>query len=163
VEVCPLCRERAIEYGWVREGAPALPSRPPDRRRRLLGRLFRGAPPAEAAEGGALRPLSQEEQALLRAAELFNRSSHRRTVEGLVRSLGPPQVSLVLLSGVNPEVVITICWEISWYQYRVSLDAPQPIQLAQRGYDPSEIPPAYTGWNAQVGEGGAIVATPGQG
>ncbi len=158
VDVCPLCRDRALELGWLREGTPRLPARSPQPRRRLLSRLLRGPSPAEPpwAEGDLDR-LSPEEQALVEAAELFNRSPHRRTVEGLVRSLGPPQVSLVLLSGTKPEAVITVAWEISWYQYRVALDGSLPVQLAGRGYDPAEIPELFTSWNAGTGPEGTIV------
>src|SRR4051794_39795447 len=34
VDVCPLCAETAVEYGWVREGAPPSPTVPAERRRR---------------------------------------------------------------------------------------------------------------------------------
>lgn len=157
VEVCPLCRERAVEYGWQREGAPSLPVRSPDRRRRLLARLLRRPSRERALPDEALEPLSGRERAVAAAAELFNGSPHRRTVDGLARSLGRPQVSIVPLSGVHPEVVVTVCWEISWYQYRVALDGSQPVQLAERGYDPEELAPPFTDWNAELTDEGAIV------
>jgi len=158
VQVCPLCKERAIEYGWFREGGPSLPLRPSDRRRGFLGRLLRPTvPPEPPLAGPLLRRLSDEEQAIVEAAELFNQSPHRRTVDGLTRSLGRPRISIVPLSGLNPEVVITVCWEISWYQYRVTLDAAQPVQLAERGYDPSELASSFTSWNAELSEAGVIV------
>ena len=34
VDVCPLCAETAMEYGWVREGAPTSPTVPVERKRR---------------------------------------------------------------------------------------------------------------------------------
>jgi hypothetical protein len=88
---------------------------------------------------------------------MFNASPHRRTIEGLTRSLGWPQVSIAPLSGVNPEVVITVCWEISWYQYRVSVDSSQPVRLAQRGHDPEDLEAAFRTWNAQLNDVGLIV------
>ena len=48
VDVCPLCADTAIEYGWVREGAPTSPTVPAERRRRgsflsgILGTRPRG-------------------------------------------------------------------------------------------------------------------------
>ena len=33
VDVCPLCAETAVEYGWIREGAPTTPTVPTERRR----------------------------------------------------------------------------------------------------------------------------------
>ena len=40
------------------------------------------------------------------------------------------------LSGVNAEVVVTVAWDISWYQYRVSPDSDNPVRLEGRGHDP---------------------------
>ena len=86
VDVCPLCAETALEYGWIREGAPTTPMVPPTRRRRgsnllqtLLGTGPR--PPAETvASDPILRRLSDQELALVEAADLFNASQYRRTV-----------------------------------------------------------------------------------
>ena len=70
---------------------------------------------------------------MVEAADLFNASPYRRSVGGIAKSLGPPHVSVVPLSGVNTEVVVTIAWDISWYQYRVLFDSAQPVRLAERG------------------------------
>jgi hypothetical protein len=158
VDVCPLCKERAIQHGWVPEGGLSLPVRETERRRGFLSRLLHRPEPVEPAVAQPiLRRLAADEQAIVEAADLFNASQHRRTVEGLTRSLGWPQVSIVPLSGVNPEVVITICWEISWYQYRVGLDAAQPLRLEQRGHDPADLDPAFRAWNAHLSDAGLIV------
>ena len=37
VDVCPLCQEVAIDYGWVKEGSPTSPTVPNQRRRRRHG------------------------------------------------------------------------------------------------------------------------------
>ena len=34
VDVCPLCQDVALEYGWVREGGPMSPAISPHGRRR---------------------------------------------------------------------------------------------------------------------------------
>ena len=34
VDVCPLCQDVALEYGWVREGGPMSPALSPHTRRR---------------------------------------------------------------------------------------------------------------------------------
>jgi len=104
-----------------------------------------------------LRRLTESEAALVEAADLFNASLFTRTVQGVARALGSPLVSIIPLSGVTGEVVITFVWEITWYQYRVVPDAPQPIRLADRGSDVSEIEPAFTGWNGQLDESGRVV------
>ena len=73
---------------------------------------------------------------MVEAADLFNASAYRRTVGGIAKSLGEPRVSIVQLSGAKSELVVTVAWDISWYQYRVSLDSAQPVRLAERGHDP---------------------------
>ena len=162
VDVCVLCQESALDHGWVREGSPIGPAVRHTRRRRPLGlgSIFgtNRRPVAEpAVPEPILRRLSSEEQAQVEAAALFNSSDAVRTVEGISRSLGDPQASVVVLPGPNPEVVITIAWEISWYQYRISVGAPQPIRLTQRGLEPSELEPAYADWNAHFEYGTGIV------
>ena len=91
------------------------------------------------------------------AADLFNGSQFRRTIGGVAKSLGEPRASIVTFSGVNPELVITIAWDISWYQYRVSPDSAQPITLAERGHELDELDDRYTQWNAHVESGGRLV------
>jgi hypothetical protein len=104
-----------------------------------------------------LRRLSERELALVEAAELFNATQFRRTIAGVARALGPPEVSIVPLSGVNPEVVITFAWEITWYQYRVAPESGQPVRLAERGHDISELELTATAWNAKVDVEGRVV------
>ncbi len=104
-----------------------------------------------------LRRLSKREQAIVEAAELFNGTTYRRTVSGIARSLGSPHASIVPLSGVNTEVVITVAWDLSWYQYRVSFEAPQPVRLAERGEEPAELDPIFLEWNAELADDGRLV------
>ena len=94
------------------------------------------------------RRLSPEEQAIVEAADLFNDSAYRRTIAGIAKSLGDARVSLLPLSGVNPEVVITVAWDISWYQYRVSPESPQHVRLAERGYELDDLDPRFTSGTA---------------
>ena len=161
VDVCPLCQEVALEYGWVREGAPISPALSPHARRRrprwaqLLG--VRNGEPEPVVSEPILRRLSDSEAALVEAADLFNASLFRRTVQGVARALGAPLVSIVPLSGVNSELVLTFAWEITWYQYRVMPEAVQPLRLADRGADIAEIEPAFTNWNAQLDESGRVI------
>ena len=79
------------------------------------------------------------------------------TIEGVAKALGAPLVSIVPLSGVNSELVLTFAWEITWYQYRVLPEAGQPIRLADRGADLSEIEAAFTEWNARLDDDGRVV------
>ncbi len=159
VDVCPLCQETALEHGWIREGSPSLPSIAGERRRRswLAAWLKPKRPAYDAGSDAALRRLSEADQAIAEAAEIFNASAFRRTAEGIARSLGMPRVSIVPLSGVNTEVVITLAWDISWYQYRVAFDSAQQVRIADRGLDPGELDSPFTAWNAEFAEDGRVV------
>jgi hypothetical protein len=161
VDVCPLCQETALESGWVKEGAPRTPTIAAERRRSRfsLASLLGTKPAAEApmANEPILRRLSESELAIVEAADHFNASQFRRTVGGIAKSLGTPRVSITPLSGVNTEIVITVAWDISWYQYRVTPDMAQPVRLAERGHEPEELDPSFTEWNANMVEDGRIV------
>src|SRR4051794_5850929 len=161
VDVCPLCVDLALEHGWFKEGSPTTPTVAGVRRRRrglsaLLQRPARGADEPVVSEP-ILRRLSESELAIVESPALFNASQYRRTVAGIAKSLGDPQVSIVALSGVNPELVVTVAWDISWYQYRVSFDSAQPVRLEQRGHDLAELDATFTGWNARLDETGRVV------
>ena len=153
--MCPLCQDYALDYGWVREGGPVSPALSSTRARRKRTRWSQllGVPDGEAAPvvpEPVLRRLTDSEAALVEAADLFNASLFRRTIEGVAKALGAPLISIVPLSGVNSELVLTFAWEITWYQYRVLPEAGQPIRLADRGADVSEIEAAFTEWNATL-------------
>jgi hypothetical protein len=160
VDVCPLCQDVALEHGWIREGSPTTPTVPLDFRRRKLSWGLRGARRAEEAPVAAepiLRRLSEPELELVEAADLFNSSAYRRTVAGIAKSLGPPSASIVPLSGVSGEMIVTVAWEISWYQYRVSPDSAQPVRLAERGQDVDELEASFQEWNAQLADDGRLM------
>ena len=162
VDVCSLCEEEALESGWLKEGAPTTPLVADERRRRSaldLRSIFgaRRAAEAPVATEPILRRLSDEELVMVDAADLFNGSQFRRTIGGVAKSLGEPQASILAFSGVNPELVITIAWDISWYQYSVAPDSAQPIRLAERGHELDELDERYKVWNAHVEDGGRLV------
>jgi hypothetical protein len=147
VEVCPLCQDIAAEQGWLKEGSPTSPTVAEDRPRKRLSLSAIFDP----------RRLSEHERAMVEAADLFNASPYRRSVGGIAKSLGPPHVSVVPLSGVNTEVVVTIAWDISWYQYRVLFDSAQPVRLAERGHEVQELESSFRAWNARVERDGRVV------
>ena len=165
VDVCPLCQELAVEAGWIKEGAPTTPTVDGGRRRRRHKRNFveilglTRAPDQEALaqQEPILRRLSEGEVALLEAADLFNGSAYRRTVGGIAKSLGEPQASIVPLSGTSGELAVTVAWELSWYQYRVSPDSAQPVRLERRGHELHELDEGYKDWNAQIEDEGRLV------
>jgi hypothetical protein len=162
VHVCPLCQEAAIEHGWLKEGAPTQPTIAGERRRRrrgiveLLG-LSRSNGETIAPPEPILRRLSNDEIAVLEAADLFNASTYRRTVGGIAKSLGEPRASIVALSGVSGELAVTVAWDLSWYQYRVSPESAQPVRLERRGHELDELEDGFKGWNTHVEDEGRLV------
>ena len=162
VDVCPLCQEIALEHGWIKEGTPTSPTVPGERRRRRsFGELFGISRPADgdslAQQEPILRRLSDNEVALLEAADLFNASAYKRTVGGIAKSLGDARASIVPLSGSAGELAVTVAWDLSWYQYRISPESAQPVRLERRGHELDELETTFTEWNAHVEDGGRLV------
>ena len=162
VDVCALCIDQADEHGWIKEGSPTTPLVPDTSRRRRrfpgLGLIeqHRKVEPEHVMPEPMLRRLSGTEQAQVEAADLFNDSAYRRTIAGIAKSLGEARVSFLPLSGVNPEVVVTVAWDISWYQYRVVFESGQPVRLAERGYELDELDDRFKGWNGHLGPDGRL-------
>ena len=162
LDVCPLCQEIALEHGWIKEGTPTTPTIPAERRRRRRGLaerlgLNRGAGETIAPPEPILRRLSGREVALLAAADLFNASTYRRTVGGIAKSLGEAKASIVPLSGDAGELAVTVAWDLSWYQYRISPDSGQPVRLERRGHELEELEETFKEWNAHVEDEGRLV------
>jgi hypothetical protein len=163
VEVCPLCQEIAVEHGWLKEGTPTTPTIPGDKRRRrrglpeLLGIRRASGDNTITPPEPILRRLSGTEVALLEAADLFNGSTYRRTVGGIAKSLGDAKASIVPLSGDAGELAVTVAWDLSWYQYRVSPDSGQPVRLERRGHELEELEDGFKEWNAHVEDEGRLV------
>jgi hypothetical protein len=172
-QVCLLCTEGALARGWLREGSPSPPPAPYGRGPSLLQRLRRrgrepgpapvpvlhpGDPARRAATRAPGEPRVQAaEDAVAAGVDLFNGSAYRRTVSGIAKSLGRPRVSVVPLGGIRPDVVVTVAWDISWYQYRVDADASPAVRLEGRGDDLLELDPRWRAWNAQAGDDGSVV------
>jgi hypothetical protein len=162
VDVCPLCQEIALEHGWIKEGSPTTPTVPNQRRRRRRGLAslldpLRQPPDDPVVAEPILRRLSAREQQMVEAADIFNGSDYRRTVGGINKSLGQPRASIVPLSGVSGELIVTVAWDISWYQYRVTPDSAQPVRLAERGHELADLDASYQRWNARIEDDGRLV------
>ena len=183
--VCALCELDALKRGWLRDGQPDPPPQPHEPRAGLIDRLKRpkeerrtkepAARPvprhtvgvvrltgedADLAERARTREAERAEaaaQAVALSIETFNVSAYRRTVQGIARTLGAPRVSLMPLGGIRPDVVITIAWDISWYQYRVDVEADPPVRLEGRGDDVTELALRWRTWNAGLTEDGGLV------
>lgn len=162
VDVCALCIEQAGEHGWIKEGSPTTPLVTESARRRkrfgALGSLFEAKEPEPepVVSEPVLRRLNPEEQTLVEAAELFNASPYSRTIAGIAKSLGEGRISMLQLTGSSAEIVLTIAWDISWYQYRIIPESSQPVRLAERGYEISEVPDRFKAWNAHFDHQGRV-------
>lgn len=106
---------------------------------------------------------TNEQLKLDRAAEVFNDSEHPRTIAGIARTLGVPQVNASTSAASSAEVLLTIAWELAWYQYAVDLsDQREPVQLRARGEELDELPHESRQWNAEArSDGSLLIGSPG--
>jgi hypothetical protein len=155
--VCELCIDQADALGWIREGSLSVPlqlqsarNRPRGLKGLLGGSRQRRVPEPFTPEALPADPRDAVEAGL----ELFNESYHPRTVCGIARTLGDPRVSVVMRS--PREMVVTVAWDLSWYQFRVDMLGPQPVTLQQRGEDVAEIDSRFRDWNAQAEPDGTL-------
>lgn len=86
------------------------------------------------------------------ALAAFNQSSHARTLAGLHRTLGAPRASVAARSATDREVILTVAWEIVWYQFRIMPDGIEQ----QRGQYLTELQPRWQQWNCEVGTDGRV-------
>jgi hypothetical protein len=96
-----------------------------------------------------------------RALDLFNASEHPRTVAGLARTLGAPETGAVTSGASAAEVVLTVAWELSWYQFTVDLsDSRDPVRLRGQGHELSELAEESRDWNCTMAADGTITLGP---
>jgi hypothetical protein len=132
---------------------PAAPSRPEGARRarpsapswpapvsRAAGRLgVSGREPGREPRHVRAVPTSIEHK-ISSAVSLFNDSEHPRTVAGIGRSLGRPDVSVHPSDANGSVVYVVVSWELCWYRYEVDLSDEVPsVRAAGQGYELSEL------------------------
>jgi hypothetical protein len=94
---------------------------------------------------------------MARALDLFNASSHPRTVAGVARSLGTPIVAVRPSPTEGSVVTIVVGWELSWYRFEVDLgDEAAGVRLVTQGTELSELEPADQIPNAAADEQGEL-------
>ena len=155
--VCALCKPRAEASGWIPAAlAGELVEAPPRRRRpriRLRELLPRRAEREHAEERRPEHVAEPEPEPAPEPPgplEVFNASHEARKVSGLVRSLGEPRVTLRESGGAH---VVTVAWELSWYQWRI--DDGEVRQVAH-GDEIAELASEDREWNASAGEDGSL-------
>jgi hypothetical protein len=139
---------------------PAWPERPdrtrPDRSRPDRARAGRARAPGREERHVRAIPTSVEHK-VASAVEVFNSSEHLRTVAGVARSLGSPEVS-VRPSDERPSAVnLVISWELCWYRYEVDLSDEVPtVRVAGQGYELDELTLEEREPNATADERGVL-------
>ena len=189
-QVCDLCTARAQHEGWIREsGADELAlrhTRHDGRGRSFLDRLrARRERARELQEEQAAgddgpsgddgdRPIPESPRRprhvravptnadlkMQRALEVFNASDHTRTVGGVARSLGAPEVCVRPRLDRPSVVAITVMWELSWYRFEIDLsDEAGGVRRDAQGDELSELPAEERAVNAVADERGGLRLT----
>jgi hypothetical protein len=180
--VCELCTQRASHEGWIREGLDdaTVRSRTHNgRSRSFLARLRQRRADAHAlheeleAEHAAEahvapEPVPQQPRSvhavptnadmkMARALDLFNASSHPRTVSGVARSLGAPIVAARPSATEGSVVTIVVGWELSWYRFEVDLaDEAAGPRITGQGTELAELDAADQVPNAAADDHGQL-------
>jgi hypothetical protein len=113
--------------------------------------------PAAAGAGVRARPHATAGTRVEQALSEFNGSEHSRTVAGLIRTLGMPQVTVGNGAGEPGAVRITVAWELSWYQWAVKVSAESAeVRQTGKGTEIAELDGPAREWNAHATEDGQL-------
>jgi hypothetical protein len=135
--------------------APAPAPRPAPARANPAPAPVRADAPREPRHVRAV-PTSNE-QRVVTAIEFFNGSEHPRTVAGISRSLGLPEVAVLPSGPQSPLVSIVIAWELCWYRYELDLSDEVPsVRVATQGYELDELSPEERRANALADQHGQL-------
>lgn len=159
-DVCELCVPRASRFGLRaspsdpdelvrvrRDGARKSPLQlMRNFRIRRESRTLIGSDSSAAPMGAAAVPV---------AVAIFNESEHARMLAGLQRTLGEPRVSVIPRSPTDREVIVTVAWEIVWYQFRI---APDGSIDHERGTYLTDLPARWQHWNCRTLPSGKLSA-----
>jgi hypothetical protein len=115
------------------------------------------APGTPGQPAGSSAPLGGP---LEHALEAFNRGPFPRRIASLSRSLGTPEVSVVLDNDLGL-VTIVVAWELCWYRYRVDLDEQPPeATMVAEGRTLEELGREERLGNAFADELGSLLLVP---
>ena len=93
----------------------------------------------------------------------FNDSKFIDKIRSVRRSLGAPLVCLTAVAGAEPRVMLTVAWEIVWYQYLILLEDGLPpterVTAFAEGMEMMELAPAYKVGNASIDDSGRVDAS----
>ena len=145
------------------DGAPEAPAAA----ERDHSRAALAAPDSVSRGGRAAEPMREPrhvravptsaEQKVASAVELFNSSEHPRTVAGVARSLGMPDVAVQPSEPRASVVNVVVSWELCWYRYEADLSDEVPtVRVAGQGYELDELSPDERRANATADERGRL-------
>ena len=104
---------------------------------------------------------TDSEHKVAAALELFNGSDHPRTVAGVARSLGAPDVAARPSAERASLVSIAVAWELCWYRYEVELSDDRPtVRQSEQGYELSELAAEDRVPNVAADEYGTLALAP---
>jgi len=122
-----------------------------------------GAPagPAAACPGQEGAPFSLEE--VQWTQRYFNESPFTARMRDVRRSLGRPKANLSRLAGSDARVLVTVLWDIVWYQYLVNLSresiAGERVSLFREGMELEELHECFREKNASIDDDGRLDAS----
>jgi hypothetical protein len=97
------------------------------------------------------------------AQKYFNESQFTSRIREVRKSLGKPKANVTKVVGAEPRALVTVAWDIIWYQYLVDLrrDIPvdQRVTLHREGMDLDELTPVFREKNASVDDEGRLDAS----
>ncbi len=127
----------------------------PKRARSQPKRQSKPEPAGEAASKQP-RPRRGPEALVRRGVQRFNDSEETRKVAGLIRSLGEPRAA-VRGDASRQLALVTVAWELSWYQWEVASDGDGvPVREVAKGDEVTELAEGERAWNAAVAEDGTL-------
>jgi hypothetical protein len=163
--------EAGIEQSRPQTPAPDWPAPPPrstERRTPAPRGRERDRSDGRAARRERERPAGREprhvravptsiEHRISSAVSLFNDSEHPRTVAGIARSLGLPEVSVHPSDPVASVVNVVVSWELCWYRFEVDLSDEVPsVRSAGQGYELDELSALERQNNAAADDRGGL-------
>lgn len=94
----------------------------------------------------------------------YNESPFINRVHEVSQSLGKPRANLARIAGTEPRAIVTIAWDIVWYQYLVDLRRDLPstherVVLHREGMDLDELAYYFRESNALVNDDGRLDAS----
>lgn len=146
--------------GGARPQSPSWPA-PVSRAVGGWDRVRPGRSAGQAREPRHVRAVpTSAEHRIASAVSLFNDSEHTRTVAGVARSLGLPDVAVQPVEANASIVQLVVAWELCWYRYEADLSDEVPqVRVAGQGYELSELSEAERTPNAAADERGRLRLT----